>query len=113
VEDLAEVCPEEEGGAAGHENSGKDAVVFLFLQLFVGQLLKQFSAWSGVPYTSLITVAGCVVGAAASRMPMALCRTVVGWSHINPHDLLMLFLPALIFESAMGSDWHIFKMELA
>jgi len=26
--------------------------------------------------------------------------------------ILLVFLPALIFESAFNSDWHIFKIEL-
>jgi len=30
---------------------------------------------------------------------------------MDPHLLLMLFIPALIFESAFNSDWHIFKVE--
>ena len=31
---------------------------------------------------------------------------------MGAHTLLLLFLPALIFESAFNSDWHIFKVEL-
>ena len=31
---------------------------------------------------------------------------------MDPHLLLLLFLPALIFESAFNTDWHIFKVEL-
>ena len=30
---------------------------------------------------------------------------------MDPHLLLMIFIPALIFESAFNSDWHIFKVE--
>jgi NhaP-type Na+/H+ or K+/H+ antiporter len=33
------------------------------------------------------------------------------WSKLNPHLILLLFLPALIFESAFNSDFHIFKAE--
>ena len=33
------------------------------------------------------------------------------WSQFDPHLLLLIFLPALIFESAFNSDWHIFKVE--
>jgi len=35
------------------------------------------------------------------------------YSKLNAHLLLLIFLPALIFESAFNSDWHIFKVELA
>lgn len=31
---------------------------------------------------------------------------------MDPHLLLLLFIPALIFESAFNSDWHIFKVEM-
>jgi len=30
-------------------------------------------------------------------------------SNIDPHLLLFVFLPALIFESAFNSDWHTFR----
>mmetsp|Transcript_29366 Transcript_29366/g.44326 ORF Transcript_29366/g.44326 Transcript_29366/m.44326 type:complete len:327 (+) Transcript_29366:728-1708(+) len=30
---------------------------------------------------------------------------------MDPHLMLLLFIPALIFESAFNSDWHIFKVE--
>ena len=33
------------------------------------------------------------------------------WSNIDPHLLMLIFLPALIFEGAFSSDWHIFKVE--
>jgi NhaP-type Na+/H+ or K+/H+ antiporter len=36
---------------------------------------------------------------------------IKNWSDMDPHLLLLLFLPALIFESAFNSDWHIFKVE--
>ena len=31
---------------------------------------------------------------------------------MDPHLLLLLFIPALIFESAFNSDWHVFKKEM-
>ena len=33
------------------------------------------------------------------------------YSHLCKHLLLLIFLPALIFESAFGMSWHIFKKE--
>jgi len=34
------------------------------------------------------------------------------WTELDPHMILLLFLPALLFESAFNADWHIFKVEL-
>lgn len=36
----------------------------------------------------------------------------MSWAELSPHLLLFLFIPALIFESAFSTDWHIFKVEL-
>lgn len=33
-------------------------------------------------------------------------------SHINPHMLLFIFIPVLIFESGFNCDWYIFKRAL-
>ena len=72
--------------------------------------MKKFNAWSGIPFTSLITVIGLICGVYHpyfGRLGNAI-KTV---SEIDAHLLLLLFLPALIFESAFNSDWHIFKVE--
>lgn len=39
-------------------------------------------------------------------------KAIIAYSDFDPHLLLLIFLPALIFESAFNSDWHIFKVEL-
>jgi len=66
--------------------------------------------WSGIPYTSLITVLGVFFGIyyeGLGRLGVA----IKVWSSFDAHLLLLIFLPALIFESAFNSDWHIFKIE--
>lgn len=30
-------------------------------------------------------------------------------SHINPHMILFIFIPVLIFESGFNCDWYVFK----
>jgi len=37
---------------------------------------------------------------------------IMTFSEIPAHLILLIFIPALIFESAFNSDWHIFKVEL-
>lgn len=81
---------------------------FLFFCLVFGQLIKQFANWTGIPYTSLITVFGMILGVFChgdGRFGTAM-RT---WSEFDPHLMLFVFLPALIFESAFNSDFHIFS----
>lgn len=59
----------------------------------------------------MITIVGFVFGAFHSHMGR-LDAAIVAWSQMDPHLILLIFLPALIFESAFNSDWHIFKHEL-
>jgi len=76
----------------------------------IGQLFKSLSSWTGIPYTSLITVLGLIAGIyneSLGRIGVAINI----WSQMDPHLMLLLFIPALIFESAFNSDWHIFKVE--
>jgi len=72
--------------------------------------MKQFNHWSGIPYTSLITIIGLLLGMYYKHMGR-IGKAIEAYSQINAHALLLLFLPALIFESAFNSDWHIFKVE--
>jgi NhaP-type Na+/H+ or K+/H+ antiporter len=80
--------------------------------MLIGQTIKTFSQLSGIPYTTLLMIVGIIVGIYADSMGM-LGKGIIEWSRIGPHELLLVFLPALIFESAFNTDWHIIKMEFA
>ena len=45
-----------------HDTTKQDVTLFLFLCMFVGQLFKQLSGFTGIPYTSLITILGVFLG---------------------------------------------------
>jgi len=34
------------------------------------------------------------------------------WNDLDPHSILLIFIPVLIFESAFGTDWHTFKRSI-
>lgn len=57
---------EEDEEAKEHAEGGHDAgqykIFFFFLQLLIGQLMKRISQMTGIPFTSLITVYGIIVG---------------------------------------------------
>ena len=80
--------------------------------MLIGQAIKTFSQLSGIPYTTLLMIVGIIIGIYADSMGM-LGKGIIEWSQIGPHELLLIFLPALIFESAFSTDWHIIKMEFA
>ena len=68
---------------------------------------------TGIPYTSMITVIGFLLGWFEEKYGLGRMGDAVEvYSNFPPHMFLLVFLPALIFESAFNSDWHIFKVEL-
>jgi NhaP-type Na+/H+ or K+/H+ antiporter len=97
-----------------HSTVPLDVCLFLFMMCLIGQLMKQFSAFSGIPFTSLITVIGLIFGILTEKYDLGrLGKAIMVYSRLDAHLLLLIFLPALIFESAFNSYWHIFKVELA
>lgn len=60
----------------------------------------------------MLTIVGVCVGLLAPYLG-SLEDTIVASSEISPHTILLLFLPALLFESAFHSDWHLFKKQLS
>ena len=79
-----------------------------FTALLVGQLIKHISISTKIPYTPMVTILGVALGS----IPQVRVYTMQVWDEIDPHFLLLLFLPALIFESAFTSDWYIFRMQI-
>ncbi|KAI3386910.1 hypothetical protein SNEBB_004258 [Seison nebaliae] len=84
------------------ENRG---IFFLFTIFAIGVIAKRIK--SGLPYTVVMTLVG---------MMLVLITVVIPgledfWSplsDIDPHLILLLFLPCLIFESALSLDYHAF-----
>jgi len=98
--------------AADHGVHLSAYVIFaVFLQLTLGLFFKLCAVKTGVPYTLIITVAGWLIGYWWKDLG------VVGlgireWSSMGAHDILLIFLPALVFESAFNADWHIMKTQI-
>jgi len=77
--------------------------------------MKSGAEITGLPYTSLITVTGVIFGVCSTQFSNAwgrYAKAIEVFNNFQPHLLLLVFLPPLIFESAFNSDWHIFKVEL-
>lgn len=84
-------------------------IALVFIMLLVGQILKHFADWTGLPYTAVVTV----VGALLFFSPLHYMPAMQVMDSLDAHTILMLFIPALIFESAFNADWYIFKKQLA
>lgn len=66
-----------------HDTLDVDIVLFLFMCLLVGQHLKQFASLTGIPYTSMITVLGLLLGIYSKKLDR-LGKAIDAWSSMSP-----------------------------
>ena len=93
-------------------NSGLSILLFVIFSLFIGALLKMLMRNSRLPYTVVLLLVGIAAGGMnlfglfGTDTLISNIFTQVG--HIDPHLILFLFLPTLIFESAYSMEPHLF-----
>lgn len=97
-------------------------IFLICMTLLAGQLIKHCSHRYHVPYTPVLTVLGVILGV-VDKLVLSedikleeeaneagfYAMTLFGIHNPEPHLVLHIFLPALIFESAFNSDWYTFK----
>ena len=91
--------------------SGITILLFVVGALFIGALLKTILHDSKLPYTVVLLIVGLGIasldrtGLLGDGMMHNMFQQVAG---IDPHLILFLFLPTLIFESAYSMEPHLF-----
>ena len=93
-------------------SGGLSILLFVIFSLFTGALFKMFMRNSRIPYTIVLLLVGILVGA-THQFGLFGHDTLIGSmatqvGHIDPHLILFLFLPTLIFESAYSMEPHLF-----
>ena len=79
--------------------------VFFFPTALVRHALKR----TPIPYTVLLMVVGLIIGAFSEIKAMSFLQDYTKLASIDPHLMLFIFLPTLIFESAFVMDVHTFR----
>lgn len=74
----------------------------------ISGFVREINKKTGIPYTPMLFLIGMFVGIFEKNLGL-IGEAVNKVSMINPHGILMIFLPILIFESGFNSDWHTFK----
>ncbi|CAG9467732.1 unnamed protein product [Pedinophyceae sp. YPF-701] len=99
-----------EHGGGGH-NSGTETVLFLVTSLLFGLLARRGLRRIKVPYTAFLLIYGLIIGYAESKDPdwKHFSSSLSVWTGIDPHLLLQVFLPVLLFASGYSMDWHLVK----
>ena len=101
-----------EGG--GEHGGGMEPLLFIIVALIIGAATRHFLKKSPLPFTVTLLLIGIVIGVMANKGvfdgALETFKVGVEWAgHIDPHLILYVFLPILIFEAAFALDVHIFK----
>jgi len=110
--------PTYKGEGVKHEEHtrGHKALLFFFGAIMIGcsMLVLQEHYVHAIPYTSMVFVAGLII-AFIHHMNESLMawsswyQSIELWENINPHLLVYVFLPALVFAEAMRLNVHLLK----
>eukprot|EP01084_Bolivina_argentea_P109634 195969_1 len=117
IEAFNELNCEHHGGHEGeHIPSGVYIVLYCSFVLFLGCVLKylQHRLHIPIPYTVLLLTMGVIIELIELADDNAFGELAKGFKlvrDIDPHMVLSLFIPGLIFESAFNTNYHIFLKE--
>lgn len=93
---------------------GQLGLLFFIIALTAGAFLRYVLKDTKIPYTVALLVFGLGMGwlAKSHFVHHTFSEAVRLSSHIDPHLILYLFLPTLIFEAAFLLDTHVFQRSL-
>ncbi len=113
---------EEEGE---HQNN-MYPLLFVIIALLIGAATRHFFRKSPLPYTVTLLLIGIILGAlfrmgaldtwdlGFTEINVSFLQESIRWAgHIDPHLILYVFLPTLIFEAAFAMDVHTFRKSFA
>jgi len=106
------------------ESHGADMspLFFIIIALFIGAATRHFLRKSPLPFTATLLIFGLIMGIMVRlgwfdifeigkiTINLKFLDDAIAWAgHIDPHLILYVFLPTLIFEAAFAMDFHTFK----
>ncbi|MEE4198910.1 MAG: cation:proton antiporter [Bacteroidales bacterium] len=119
---IPEANPDQTHAEAEEHSSDMSPLFFLIVALIIGAGTRHFLKKSPLPYTVSLLVIGLILGAFTRlgyfgewnlllfQLDTSFMGKAVGWAgHIDPHLIMYVFLPTLIFEAAFAMDVHTFK----
>lgn len=73
-------------------------ILFVFVGLLLGSILREVNKKTKIPYTPMLLVLGIVLGYFRESLGIVGESTSI-IERLNPHMILFIFIPVLIFES--------------
>ena len=97
-------------------------LLFIIIAILIGAATRHFFRKSPLPYTVTLLIIGLLLGAlfrmnaletwniGFTELNVSFLHNSVKWAgNIDPHLILYIFLPTLIFEAAFAMDVHTFR----
>lgn len=88
-------------------------LLFIILAILIGVSTRHFVKKSPFPFTVLLLIIGLAMGVANRlgylEMAESISKSIEFAANMDPHMLLFIFLPILIFEASYAMDLHTFK----
>lgn len=113
---------ESSGGGNNTSHASMAPLLFIILSLFIGTATRYLLRKTSLPYTISLLVIGLLLGLANRAgffssfwhldhsSTLNIFSEAIDWAgHIDPHLILYIFLPTLIFEAAFAMHVHTFK----
>lgn len=107
------------GGGAGTTVAGAEsshveppeAALFIITCILIGVSTQFFLKRLKVPYTALLLIFGLGIGLLQAAAPKteAFTATLELWMGIDPHVLLLIFLPTIAFSAALSQEPHLLR----
>jgi NhaP-type Na+/H+ or K+/H+ antiporter len=79
--------------------------------MIIGAICRVINKKTKFPYTPLLLIVGLLLGNLQDYLGVLGAGTNI-IAQLNPHMILLIFIPILIFESGFNCDWYIFKKAL-
>lgn len=122
TEELEGTVSEETLAEENSHGADMSPLFFVILSLIIGAAIRHLFRKSSLPYTVLLLIVGLGLGASTrlgwfsvwhlfgTEIQVDFLGSAVRWAgHIDPHLILYVFLPTLIFEAAFAMDVHTFR----
>ncbi|MCB0401724.1 MAG: cation:proton antiporter [Flavobacteriales bacterium] len=116
----------EQGEAHEEHHTDTSPLFFIVIAVILGAATRFLFQKSIIPFTVILLLLGIGLGVigrldyfhvfeiGSSSFDFRFLDQSIDWAaHIDPHLLLYIFLPILIFEAAFGMDLHVFKKTFA
>ena len=108
---------EEHGESHGEGGHGPNLapLFFIMIALIIGTLTRNFMQKTPLPFTVLLVIFGLALGTLTrtgvlEKANLSFIANSIEWAgKFDPHLILFIFLPILIFEAAFAMDVHTFR----